>query len=62
MELKKEHVVGLEKWIGEVSRRMGDGLLRLERRIDRVEQRLEERMDRRFAVQDERIDRSRFRR
>lgn len=48
---------GLSKWIGEVSRRMGEGFTRSDRRIDWVEQRLEERIDRKFTLLDERIDR-----
>ena len=51
MKVKKGHIVGLEKWIGEVSRRM---------RADCRS--LEERMDRRFAHLEERIDRSRSKR
>lgn len=53
---------GLSAWISEVSSWMSNDVLRLERRLDRLEQRLEDRMDRRFAHLGERIDRSRFRR
>jgi hypothetical protein len=52
---------GLNKWIGEVSKRMWEGFTRLDKRIDWVERRLEERMDRKFALLEERIDRRRFR-
>lgn len=53
---------GMSKWIGEVSRRMGEGFARLDERIDWVERRLEERMDRKFAHLDERVDRLQSRR
>ena len=53
---------GLSAWIGEVSKWLRHDVLRLERRIDRVEQRLEERMDRRFSLLDERIDQQRSKR
>jgi hypothetical protein len=53
---------GLSAWISEVSKWVSNDVLRLERRIDRVEQRLEERMDRRFSLLDERLDRSKCRR
>jgi hypothetical protein len=56
-ELSDGRLEGLSKWIGEVSRRMGEGFARSDRRIDWVERRLEERMDRKFALIDERVDR-----
>jgi hypothetical protein len=48
---------GLSKWIKEVSTRMSDGFLRLDKRLDRVETRLEQRMDARFALHEEMIGR-----
>jgi hypothetical protein len=53
---------GLSARISEVTKWMGNDVLRLEERLGRIEQRLEERMDRRFAHLEERIDRTRFKR
>ena len=50
---------GLSARISEVSKWFGNDVLRLEKRIGRLEGRLEERMDRKFAHLDERIDRIR---
>jgi hypothetical protein len=56
-ELSDGRLKGLSKWISEVSTRMWQDFIRLDKRIDWVERRLEERMDRKFAHVDERIDR-----
>jgi hypothetical protein len=59
--MENKRLAGLSEWIGEVSKWMRKDVLRLEQRIDRVEQRLEERLDRRFSLLDERIDRGKRR-
>jgi hypothetical protein len=41
MKVKKGRIVGLEKWIGEVSRRMRSENRSLERRIYRLEERID---------------------
>ena len=61
-ELSEGRLKELSKWIGELSRRMGEDFIRLDKRIGWVERRLEERMDRRFAHLEERIDRRLFKR
>jgi hypothetical protein len=53
---------GLSARISEVTKWMGNDILRLEERLSRIEQRLEERMDRRFTALDKRIDRFNSRR
>jgi hypothetical protein len=55
--MDEKRFAGLSARIGDISKWARNDLLRLEGRVDRVEQRLEERMDRRFALLDERIDR-----
>jgi hypothetical protein len=56
--MDEQRFAGLSARISEVTKWIGNDVLRLEERVNRVEQRLEERMDRRFAALDERIDRS----
>ena len=56
--MDEQRFAGLGARISEVSKWISSDVLRLEQRLNRVEQRLEERMDRRFAALDERIDRS----
>jgi hypothetical protein len=51
-----KRIDSLGRWINDVSRRMTNDVLRLERRIDRIEERLERRMDRRLAALDERVE------
>lgn len=41
MRVKKGRIIGIEKWIGEVSRRMRADYQSLERRIDRLEERID---------------------
>jgi hypothetical protein len=53
---------GLSARISEVTKWMGNDVLRLEERLSRIEQRFEESMDRRFTALDERIDRINSRR
>ena len=60
--MDEQRFAGLSARINEVTKWIGNDVLRLEKRINRVEQRLEERMDRRLAHLEERIDRSRSRR
>lgn len=60
--MDEQRFAGLSARIGEVSKWLGNDVLRLEQRINRLEQRLEERMDRRFAALDERLDRRNSRR
>jgi hypothetical protein len=60
--MDEQRFAGLSARIGEVSKWLGNDVLRLEQRINRLEQRLEERMDRRFALVEEKIDRNRFKR
>jgi hypothetical protein len=60
--MDEQGFAGLSARIGEVSKWFSNDVLRLEQRVNRLEQRLEERMDRRFALIEERIDRGRLRR
>jgi hypothetical protein len=62
IEMDDTRFKGLSARISEVSKWFSNDVLRLEKRIGRLEQSLEERMDRRFGFLEERIDRSRFKR
>lgn len=62
IEMDDTRFEGLSARISEVSKWFSNDVLRLEKRIGRLEQSLEERMDRRFGFLEEGIDRSRFKR